>query len=102
MRKVSFEKALETLELLVAELEDGELSLDDAMKKYEEGLTLTRECSRQLKEAEKKVELLMKNKEGDFETEDFDDAPRVAKKTIRKTTKKKIKKQLSDDDLLFS
>jgi len=102
MEKVDFEKALDTLETLVGALEEGDLSLDDAMQKYEEGIKLTKECSRQLQEAEKKVELLIKNSDGTFETEDFDDEPRIAKKTVKKVTKKKAKKQLSDDDLLFS
>ena len=48
-------------QLLVEDLEDGQLSLEDAMKRFEEGVKLTRICQKTLKEAEQKVEILMKN-----------------------------------------
>ncbi len=54
-----FEQALEQLEALVARLEGGELSLEDSLTTFEEGIRLTRECQQALRSAEQKVALLM-------------------------------------------
>lgn len=71
-KPINLEKTLTDLELLVEELESGTLSLDDAMKKFEEGVKLTRMCQKTLKEAEKKVELLLQNSDGEDELMPFD------------------------------
>ena len=60
-KAVNLEKTLVDLESLVEELESGELPLDDAMKKFEKGVKLTRICQNALKEAEQKVEILLQN-----------------------------------------
>ena len=60
-KAVNLEKTLADLESLVKELESGELPLDDAMKKFEKGVKLTRICQNALKEAEQKVEILLQN-----------------------------------------
>mgnify|MGYP000296550330 FL=1 len=60
-KAVNLEKTLADLESLVEELESGELPLDDAMKKFEKGVKLTRICQHALKEAEQKVEILLQN-----------------------------------------
>ncbi len=65
--KVKFEDALERLEEIVSQLEAGELALDESLKIFEEGIKLSRLCSGKLEEAEKKIEVLMKNKEGQLE-----------------------------------
>lgn len=65
--KVKFEDALERLEKIVSQLEEGELALDESLKIFEEGIKLSRLCSGKLEEAEKKIEVLMKNKEGQLE-----------------------------------
>jgi exodeoxyribonuclease VII small subunit len=57
------EKSLEELEALVARLETGDLSLDQALQEFERGVKLTRECQTALKEAEQKVEILLKKTE---------------------------------------
>ena len=54
-----FETALKELEKIVATLEKGELPLDAALKQFERGISLTRECQTALKQAELKVEQLM-------------------------------------------
>lgn len=102
MAKIQFEKALETLEAIVDELEEGSLSLDVALEKYEEGIRLTRECRRQLQEAEKKVEILVKKTDGEFITTPFKEASPDPDPPPSKKTKKKNIKKVSDDDLLFS
>ena len=55
------EKSLAELEALVERLESGELSLEQALKEFERGVTLTRQCQATLKDAEQKVEILLKS-----------------------------------------
>ena len=73
-KKVNLEKALADLESLVEELETGDLPLEKAMKKFEDGIKLTRACQSALKDAEQKVEILLKTAGGEslepFETEE--------------------------------
>jgi exodeoxyribonuclease VII small subunit len=73
-KKINLEKSLADLEELVEELESGDLPLETAMKKFEEGIKLTRGCQAALKDAEQKVQILLKSAGGeeltDFEIED--------------------------------
>ena len=71
-KPVNLEKSLADLESLVEELENGDLPLDKAMKKFEEGIKLTRNCQTALKEAEQKVEILLQSAGGEASMEDFD------------------------------
>ena len=64
MSKLSFEKALERLESIVQEMESGELSLENALKKFEEGVKLSHFCTQKLNETEKKITLLMEQSDG--------------------------------------
>ena len=73
MAEIKFEETLKKLENIINELENGELSLADALKKYQDGIQLSRMCSQRLEEAKKKVELLTKNKKGEFELKPFDE-----------------------------
>ncbi|BDV43341.1 exodeoxyribonuclease 7 small subunit [Geotalea uraniireducens] len=66
-----FETALKKLEELVKKLEGGELPLDESLKAFEEGVKMAAFCSKRLDEAEKKVELLLKKKDGSFSREPF-------------------------------
>ena len=70
-KKIDLEKSLADLEKLVEELESGDLPLETAMKKFEEGIKLTRGCQTALKEAEQKVQILLKSA-GDESLKDFD------------------------------
>jgi exodeoxyribonuclease VII small subunit len=70
--KVDFERSLNRLEQVVKRLESPDLSLDDAMKLFEEGVKLSRECQKQLEEAEARVEILMKKADGKFVAEPFE------------------------------
>jgi exodeoxyribonuclease VII small subunit len=73
-KTVNLEKSLADLEALVEELESGDLPLEKAMKKFEEGIKLTRGCQTALKEAEQKVEILLKSAGGEsLEVFDIDD-----------------------------
>ena len=69
-KKFNLEKSLSDLEALVEELESGDLPLEKAMKKFEEGIKLTRGCQSALKEAEQKVEILLQSA-GSEDLEDF-------------------------------
>lgn len=71
-KPVNLEKALADLETLVDELESGDLPLEKAMKKFEDGIKLTRSCQAALREAEQKVEILLKNSAGEDSLERFE------------------------------
>ncbi len=68
----NFEKNLEKLEQIVQNLEKGELTLEDALKQFEEGIRLARQCEKALSEAERKIEILLKNEEGEVEAHPFE------------------------------
>lgn len=69
---MGFEKKLNRLEEIVASMEAGDLSLEDSLKTFEEGIKLSRECHAQLNGAEQKVkQLLSIDNNGNIETEDF-------------------------------
>ena len=70
-KSINLEKALGDLEEIVDELESGDLPLEKAMKKFEDGIKLTRSCQAALKEAEQKVEILLKDAAGNDELEEF-------------------------------
>ena len=71
-RKGEFEKSLTRLEEVVKRLESTELSLDEAMKLFEEGVKLSRECQKQLEEAEGRVGILLKKADGKIAAEPFE------------------------------
>ena len=62
---------LERLEAIVEALEEGGLSLDESLKRFEEGIHLSRRCEKALTEAEKRIEILVKNAEGKLEPQPF-------------------------------
>ncbi len=99
--KFQFEKALEDLEKIVEAMESGELTLDQALKKYEEGVALVRACQSKLVETEKKIEVLTKTLDGSLKKEAFDpeDGPRdTAKGKKRKISTEGIDANLVDED----
>ena len=72
-KEIAFETALKKLEDIVQNLENGDLSLEAALKQYEEGVRMADICSKKLTEAEKKVEVLMKTSPGKFKTVPFEE-----------------------------
>ena len=75
-KKVSFEETTERLEKLVAELESGDLTLDQSLARYEEGRLLIRQCYKLLQGAEQRIEALVKGEDGETRVAPFDpDAP---------------------------
>ena len=79
-KEIGFETALKRLEEIVGQLEDGDLSLEKALKSYEEGVRMADLCTKRLTEAEKKVEILMKTASGKFKTEPFEEGESKPKK----------------------
>ena len=69
--KNTFEEQIEKLEKIVEELEKGELSLQDSVDKFEEGIKISKECNKTLEEAQKKITILI-NKEGELKEENFE------------------------------
>ena len=68
---IKFEDALSRLESIVEKLEGGELSLEESLEAFEEGIRLSRICSKRLEEAERKIEILTKGEDGQLQVEDF-------------------------------
>ncbi|MFC1675204.1 exodeoxyribonuclease VII small subunit [Candidatus Omnitrophota bacterium] len=64
MAELKFEESLKKLEKIVEDLEKGDLSLDQALKKYQDGIELSRSCSQRLDNAKKKIDILIKDKNG--------------------------------------
>ena len=71
-KKPDFERSLARLEEVVRKLESPQLSLDEAMRLFEEGVGLSRECQKQLEEAEGRVEILLKKADGKLAAEVFE------------------------------
>jgi exodeoxyribonuclease VII small subunit len=69
----NFETALEDLEQVVEQLESGDLALEDSLAAFEKGVGLAKFCNQKLNEVEKKVELLIKDKEGKLQLKAFGD-----------------------------
>jgi len=69
---ITFEVALQRLEQIVESLEQGQLTLEESIRKFEEGVALAGRCSQLLKAAERKVQQLTKRAEGSFDLEAWD------------------------------
>jgi exodeoxyribonuclease VII small subunit len=72
MTDITFEAALQRLEQIVDQLEAGNLSLEESLQVFEEGVGLARRCGRYLDEAEKRIELLTRDETGALRTAPFD------------------------------
>ena len=75
----NFEGALEQLEEVVEQLESGDLPLDDSLAAFEKGVGLVKFCNQKLSEVEKKVELLLKDKDGRLQLTTLGDSDDVGK-----------------------
>ncbi len=72
MKNLSYEESIKELEQIVKELENGELTLDDSIKKFEKGMELSKHCSELLENAEKKITLLIEKDDNSFDEENFE------------------------------
>lgn len=71
-KKISFEESLKELELIVKKLESGDASLDEMLDLFEQGIARTKECNAQLKNAEQKINILMRDSSGEMTEKPFD------------------------------
>ena len=70
MKEIKFEDAMKELESIAGELEKGNLSLEESVSKFEEGMKISKKCSEIIEQAEKKITILLQ-KDGNIEEEDF-------------------------------
>ncbi len=70
-KEKSFEDSLNELEKIATNLESGDLGLDEAIAEFEKGIKLSKECSQKLDEAEKKINILVQNENGELEEKKF-------------------------------
>ena len=106
MEELKFEKALERLEKIVEDLEQGNMPLEDALKKYEEGVKLSRLCAQKLAQAESKIEVLTRTLNGTLESAPLDQAggaknPERPRSPGKKAKKLKEDVDTSENDLLL-
>lgn len=70
--ETSFEKSLAELEEIVTKLEEGDLPLEESLELFEKGISLSRSCRERLTNAERRIEILMKEPDGGFVAEEID------------------------------
>ena len=97
MAEIKFEEALKRLEKIVEELENGSLSLDESLEKYEEGIKLSKACSKKLEVARKKVEILLKLEDGSAELKPFDE--KTAEEEAKPDAPQKKKKARGEESI---
>ena len=71
-KQIQFEEAFKRLDAIVTKLESGDLSLEESMTLFEEGITLTETCKTRLEAAEQKIHILLKDSDGNLTLEDID------------------------------
>ena len=71
MKELKFEDAMKELETIANDLEKGDLSLEESVSKFEEGMKLSKQCNDIIEKAEKKITILL-SKDGKIEEENFD------------------------------
>lgn len=69
--ELSFEQAMERLEAIVSRLESGDVPLEKAIELYQEGMALSRLCGRKLEEAERRIEMLLEDEQGQLRRKPF-------------------------------
>ncbi len=78
-RKLTFEEALEQLETIAGQIEQGKIGLEESIGQYERGMTLVKQCREILSKAELKIQLLQQRADGTVEAAPFDRAPGMEK-----------------------
>lgn len=89
-KKQTFESSLKELERIVSKLEDGELPLEESLKLFEDGVKLSRECQERLNQAERRIEILLKDENGNPQLEiiraedlrEADREPKIKKRIV--------------------
>jgi len=91
-KKQTFETSLQELEKIVRKLEDGDLSLEESLKLFEDGVKLSRECQDRLNQAERRIEVLLKDENGNSVLDV------VKAEDLREEKQPKIKRRIVFDD----
>jgi exodeoxyribonuclease VII small subunit len=95
----TFEASLNQLETIVKKLEDGDLPLEESLKLFEKGVALSRECRERLTEAERRIEILVKDSEGKPAVSELD--PSTLREAKSGNGAKRIVFNEADDDQPF-
>ncbi len=98
-KKKNFETSLNDLEKIVRKLEDGDLSLEESLKLFEDGVKLSRECQERLTNAERRIEVLLKDANGELSLQSLD--AETMRQETRPTVKKRIVFEDDDDETTF-
>ncbi len=91
----TFEASLGELEKIVRKLENGDLPLEQSLKLFEDGVRISRECQERLNQAERRIEILLKDEDGNPALEE------IKPDDVRETREPKVKKRIvfdSDED----
>lgn len=96
-QELPFEKAMEKLEKIVSELESGDISLEEALKKYEEGVRLSQICQERLSQAEKKIEILTRGLDGTLVKKPFEEGDGLENPELLKKSAVRKVRPLKDD-----
>ncbi len=91
-KKQTFEISLKELERIVRRLEEGDLPLEDSLKLFEDGVKLSRECQERLNQAERRIEVLLKDENGNPKLEI------IKTEDLREEREPKVKKRIVFDD----
>lgn len=94
-KKQTFESSLKELEKIVRDLEEGDLSLEESLKLFEDGVKLSRECQERLNQAERRIEILLKDGDGNPSLQ------AIQPEDLREEKQPKIKRRIvfdNDDD----
>ena len=91
-KKLTFEASLKELEKIVRRLEDGDASLEDSLKLFEDGVRLARECQERLNQAERRIEILLKDENGNPNLEI------IRAEDLRQEHEPKVKKRIIFDE----
>jgi len=91
-KKPTFETSLQELERIVRRLEEGDSSLEDSLKLFEDGVRLSRECQQRLNQAERRIEVLLKDENGNPTLQT------IGKEDLREDREPKIKKRIVFED----
>jgi len=96
-----FEDELKDLEAIVAQIDSGELSLEDSITAFERGVGLVRSLNQKLDEVERKVELLMRNAQGELKTTPYDPGAAKAERGLQEDEAKIDGHKKDDEDIPF-
>lgn len=98
-KKKSFESSLQDLEKIVRKLEDGDLPLEDSLKLFEDGVRLSRECQERLNQAERRIEVLLQDENGNQMLQT------IGAEDLREERQPKVKRRIvfdeTDDEATF-